>query len=165
MIYRDRIGLSLIFLGGVAGALARFGLTQALGHMTPHIAWGTLVANLFGACALGFLAAFLLGEPGSAPTQTNQRRYFLCGTGFMGAFTTYSAFVNEFVGESFSFLTSNAPQGVGSAGIGSAGIGSAGVGILYAGGSLICGLLVAGMGFYLGTRLRKAHNQGESSCS
>ena len=77
----------LVVAGGCLGALARYGLGVALpapdGWPLP-----TLLINLFGAFALG---ALLEGLSRRGPDTGRLRLVrLLAGTGFMGAFTTYS---------------------------------------------------------------------------
>jgi fluoride exporter len=79
----DRRELAAIFLGGVLGALARFGLIEALAP--GEWPWPTFVANVVGALALGYFTTRLQERlPLSA-----YRRPFL-GTGLCGALTTFS---------------------------------------------------------------------------
>ena len=81
----DRRELAAIFLGGVLGALARFGLIEALAPAPGEWPWPTFVANVGGALALGYFTTRLQERlPLSA-----YRRPFL-GTGLCGALTTFS---------------------------------------------------------------------------
>ena len=81
----DRRELAAIFLGGVLGALARFGLIEALAPAPGEWPWPTFVANIVGALALGYFTTRLQERlPLSA-----YRRPFL-GTGLCGALTTFS---------------------------------------------------------------------------
>ncbi|MBT2596412.1 CrcB family protein [Arthrobacter sp. ISL-72] len=79
-------------MGGVFGALARYGLSGALpspgGWPLP-----TLVINLTGALLLGALLEALVRRGPDAGRLRFIR--LLAGTGFMGAFTTYSALALE----------------------------------------------------------------------
>jgi fluoride exporter len=83
--------LLLIAVAGSLGALARYGLAglvhRSVGASFP---WGTLVVNLLGCFAAGALIALF------------EHRWQLSGelriivlVGFMGAFTTFSAFIVE----------------------------------------------------------------------
>lgn len=77
----------LVVAGGCLGALARYGLSLAL--PTPA-GWPlpTLLINLLGAFALG---ALLEGLSRRGPDTGRLRLVrLLAGTGFMGAFTTFS---------------------------------------------------------------------------
>lgn len=84
--------LSIVFLGGCGGAFARYwvnGEVAAVGDLPVS----TFVVNVLGAFLLGFLLEGLvrLGEDAGA------RRVIrlLLGTGFIGAFTTYSTFAAD----------------------------------------------------------------------
>jgi CrcB protein len=77
--------LAAVFAGGFIGALARAGLLEALPHSAGEWPWATLVANVAGAFALGYLTTRLQERlPLSA-----YRRPFV-GTGVCGALTTFS---------------------------------------------------------------------------
>jgi len=107
------IGALLVFTGGLLGTLARWLLTDALsggGGLAGQ--WGLLVANVLGAGLLGFVGA-LFQDPGATtepdlPTLPGcffaGREKLLLGTGFCGAFTSYSAlagavaFINDDAG-------------------------------------------------------------------
>jgi CrcB protein len=77
--------LGAIYAGGVIGALARVGLSEALPHGAGAWPWATFVVNLVGAALLGWFVT-RLGE--RLPPST-YRRPFL-GTGVCGALTTFS---------------------------------------------------------------------------
>ncbi|CAM3737731.1 fluoride efflux transporter FluC [Mesobacillus zeae] len=68
----------LVSLGGCVGAVCRYWIQNKLGG--PRFPVGTLTVNLFGSLLLGLLAGTKIGGP----------LYLLAGTGFMGAFTTFS---------------------------------------------------------------------------
>jgi CrcB protein len=81
----DRRELAAIFFGGFLGAIARYGLVEALPPEPGRWPWATFVANIAGALALGYLTTRLQERlPLSA-----YRRPFL-GTGLCGALTTFS---------------------------------------------------------------------------
>ena len=75
--------------GGVAGTLARFLVSRWLGNRVGA-AWplGTLVVNLSGAFLLGLLLALPAGRLPAGITPA-------LGTGFIGAYTTFSTFTYE----------------------------------------------------------------------
>ena len=73
----------LVGLGGVAGALARHLLGERIDARTGD----TLAVNVLGSLALGALLAAPVGES----------VLLLAGTGFCGAFTTFSTFAFETV--------------------------------------------------------------------
>ena len=84
--------LLLIFLGGGAGSLARFGLMNVISRATPGstFPWHTLGVNILGAFIIGLLVEILALRV-SMPALP---RYLLV-TGFLGGFTTFSAFSME----------------------------------------------------------------------
>ena len=77
----------LVFLGGGLGAAARHGVNVAgLRAFGPGFPWGTFAVNVVGSLAMGLLVgAALKFELGTSA------RLFLA-TGFLGGFTTFSAF-------------------------------------------------------------------------
>jgi CrcB protein len=85
--HRDPVLLGLVMLGGTAGAASRYGLTIAIDASTWP--WATWVVNLSGA----FLLALLTGWLASRGPDVGRGRAvrLLLGTGFLGAYTTYSA--------------------------------------------------------------------------
>lgn len=113
--------LLLVFLGGTLGTAARL----AAGLVVPDaggIPLATLGVNIVGALLIGILAARI---PSSADL-----RVFL-GTGVLGGFTTYSAFMTGTVQ-----LWAHAPA----------------LAAAYAIGSLVLGLAAAALGLRLGRR-------------
>lgn len=79
-----------IALGGVFGALSRYGLAQLIhGLYKGGFPAGTLFVNLSGSFAIGFLWA-LFDNTVVAPNV----RLFLT-VGFLGAYTTFSTFALE----------------------------------------------------------------------
>ncbi len=84
--------VGLVVVGGMLGALARYGLEGAIpapgGWPLP-----TLLINVAGAFALGALLEGLVRRGRDAGRRRIIR--LLAGTGFMGAFTTYSTLAVE----------------------------------------------------------------------
>ncbi|MDR0362082.1 MAG: fluoride efflux transporter CrcB [Planctomycetota bacterium] len=78
--------------GACAGALSRWGLALALNSLHRHMPLGTLAVNVLGGFAIGVLATIFDLHPDSAP----EWRLLLI-TGFLGAFTTFSAFSLEVI--------------------------------------------------------------------
>ena len=82
----------LVGVGGFFGAAGRFLLSGWIGAHTGNFPYGTLTVNLIGSLAIGFLAAALTDRvlAGAAVR-------LLVMAGFLGAFTTFSAFSYESV--------------------------------------------------------------------
>jgi CrcB protein len=79
-------------LGGVLGALARWGVSTALPHAVGSWPWATLVVNLTGCLAIGALLAVLLARFPHSPWL----RPFLA-VGILGGYTTYSTFAVDVI--------------------------------------------------------------------
>ena len=80
--------IALVFVGGGLGAVARhlsgMLMTRTLG---PGFPWGTMLVNIAGSLAMGLLIAWLARRSsGDADLR------LLLATGFLGGFTTFSAF-------------------------------------------------------------------------
>jgi CrcB protein len=67
----------LVGLGGIFGATSRHVVDQRIVGK-----WSTFTVNVLGSIALGFIATAPVGEAAAT----------LAGTGFCGAFTTFSSF-------------------------------------------------------------------------
>ena len=78
----------LVFIGGGIGAALRHGVNRAafaaLGSSFP---FATMIVNVVGSLAMGFLATLFMMKVGSS----HSLRLFLT-TGIVGGFTTFSAF-------------------------------------------------------------------------
>ncbi|WP_184317677.1 fluoride efflux transporter CrcB [Geobacillus subterraneus] len=70
----------LVMIGGFFGAMARYAVSRWAARRSPRFPLGTLIVNLLGSFLLGWLA-------GSGAADAEK---LLVGTGFMGAFTTFS---------------------------------------------------------------------------
>jgi CrcB protein len=78
----------LVGIGGFLGAIARFTLSKQLNNKFHHfLPIGTLTVNLLGA----FLLGMILGA------KIDPMYVLLLGTGFMGAFTTFSTLKLEMI--------------------------------------------------------------------
>jgi fluoride exporter len=88
----DRRELAAIFLGGAIGALARYGLAEALPHHPGTWPWATFAVNVAGALALGYLTTRLQER---LPPSAYRRP--LLGTGLCGALTTFSTMQVELI--------------------------------------------------------------------
>lgn len=77
------LNILLISIGGFFGAICRFQLSQLMNKKQPKkIPVGTLFVNLTGSFLLGLLIGM----------DSSEHIKLLIGTGFMGAFTTFSTF-------------------------------------------------------------------------
>ncbi len=80
----------LVALGGALGSVARFGLGRWIGAQCGDaFPWGTLLINVTGSFAIGFIASLAAGDGRTAPSEST-RQFFM--TGVLGGYTTFSAF-------------------------------------------------------------------------
>ena len=82
--------LLLVAAGGAAGSVARY-LTGTLAGRWPGWSWGTLTVNVLGGLLMGLLIGTLALRGGAE----QERLRLLLGVGFLGGFTTFSAFSLE----------------------------------------------------------------------
>ena len=80
--------LLMIAIGGALGALARYGVSTAIQDRLPAgFPWGTFIVNLTGCFVMGVVATLLTER-----TMANPNLRYLIPIGFIGAYTTFSAF-------------------------------------------------------------------------
>ena len=80
--------LLLIALGGGLGTLARYGMVGFAQRLADHhFPVGTLTVNLLGCFAIGALSAFFSGS-----VEIREEYRWALVAGFLGGFTTFSAF-------------------------------------------------------------------------
>lgn len=84
MMFASFHSILLICIGACAGALLRWQLSL---HFNSTWAWGTLLANYIGCLLMGIAMAYSLQE--------NSKLLLI--TGFLGSFTTFSAFSAQIV--------------------------------------------------------------------
>jgi CrcB protein len=78
----------LVGIGGAAGAILRYLVGVAVLRLAgAGFPWGTMVVNVAGSFAMGVLAVVLFSRTGF-----HGRLSALMMTGFLGGFTTFSAF-------------------------------------------------------------------------
>ena len=85
------LSLLAIAIGGAFGSVSRFLLAREMGRrFGDFLPFGTLVVNMLGSLALGWLATVLLDRP-----EINTAIRLGVIVGFLGAFTTFSTFSLE----------------------------------------------------------------------
>ena len=85
-------GAALVVLGGVFGTLARHALSVTI-PAPAGLPLPTFLTNMAGAFLLGLLLESLVRAGADSGSRRSLR--LLAGTGFLGAFTTYSALAVE----------------------------------------------------------------------
>jgi fluoride exporter len=86
--------LATIAAGGVVGAVARYGIGQALPHPTGAFAWSTFLINATGCLLIGALMVILTEVAGRPHPLA--RPFF--GVGILGGFTTFSTYTTDTIG-------------------------------------------------------------------
>lgn len=118
---------SILFVGagGFLGSVFRYLIAYYVKlNWSPVFPVGTFIVNLVGSFLIGIIIAATISE------NLDQQARLLLATGFCGGFTTFSSFSYEF----FSLLQN----------------GHTGYALLYAGSSLVLGLLFVWLGFSFG---------------
>jgi len=86
--------LLLVAIGGALGAVARHLVNQAgLRVLGPELPYGTFIVNVGGSLLIGVLVGWLAFAGRADATELR----FALGVGFLGAFTTMSAFALDVV--------------------------------------------------------------------
>jgi|TARA_R110000850_G_scaffold276894_1_gene420761 CrcB protein len=80
--------LFMVAFAGALGAVSRYGVVNYIGGR--YFPWGTMAVNVFGSAIMG-VAFVIIMEKGLVSADMKP----LVMTGFLGAFTTYSAFSLE----------------------------------------------------------------------
>ena len=82
--------LLAVAVGGAAGSLLRYTFSILLRATSLTFPWATLTVNILGSFLIGFLYSNF-----SEPFARSENLRLLAITGFLGGFTTFSAFSNE----------------------------------------------------------------------
>jgi CrcB protein len=80
-----------VLVAGALGAPARYLLERAMRRAGQVFPWGTFVVNLSGSFAIGLVAGAALAQGFSPDARA------ILGTGFLGAYTTFSTYTYEIV--------------------------------------------------------------------
>ena len=80
-----------VLVAGALGAPARYLLERAQRRAGPVFPWGTFVVKLSGSFAIGVVTGAALAQGFSPEART------IVGTGFLGAYTTFSTYAYEVV--------------------------------------------------------------------
>jgi CrcB protein len=82
----------IVAVGGAAGSVVRYLATLLTAQwLGTHFPWGTLAVNILGSFLMGLVIAL-----GAHRLQVSNEMRLLFTTGFLGGFTTFSAFSLDF---------------------------------------------------------------------
>nr|WP_240956318.1 fluoride efflux transporter CrcB [Micromonospora sp. HNM0581] len=127
--------LAAIAVGGMIGAVARYGLSAALPHPPHGFPWTTFAVNVSGCLLIGVLMVLIT----EMWTVHRMVRPFL-GVGVLGGYTTFSTYAVE------------VQQAVAS--------GAARTGLLYLAGTLVAALAAARLGMTVTRMTTGVHRNG-----
>lgn len=82
----------LVGFGGMAGAVARYGVSLIGQFVSTGFPYGTLAVNVIGSFLIGFIA-----ELAAETSLISPEMRLLLATGFCGGFTTFSSLMYEVV--------------------------------------------------------------------
>jgi CrcB protein len=88
---RRVVTLLAVLAAGAVGAPARYVVERAARRAGQTFPWGTFLVNLTGSFAIGLVAGAALTHGLSGDART------IVGTGFLGAYTTFSTYTYEIV--------------------------------------------------------------------
>lgn len=115
-----------VALAGAIGAPARFVMERVARTRWPsRWPWGTFAVNVSGSLALGVIVGLVLAQGADADVRT------IAGTGFLGAYTTFSTYAFETV----RVAADQPPR--------------RGLAVAYASGSVVASVLAAAIGLAL----------------
>ena len=124
-----------VFVGGLVGTAARFGVDALFPHGVSEPGWSTIIVNVIGSFGLGLLTGTLWKRE-TTPAWLKAG----LGAGVLGSFTTFSAVA---LGTSMAAMSGNIETA-----------------IIDLGFSLVWGLLAAVLGIFCGTKFFHNPRQG-----
>ena len=79
-----------IALGSALGGVARYALSEAVGHVAPGgFPWGTLLVNVSGSFVIGAFVAMIAPD---GPWMVSSNTRLFVAIGICGGYTTFSSF-------------------------------------------------------------------------